>query len=240
MIAPDIYIPDAIQVIETYRRPGNPVFVPEIRHDKRTPFEAMYAFGQQDVLGISPFGIDDLTPEEAHIRPVYAALSKVKDAILKYRGTGKMTGLLLDSITPSRQFDLGGYIITASIGKSDVDFSLIFAGVPSKEIKPVIAGGILINIGPDEFILVGKDFHLTLKQSLANAPLPLLDVELMEDGSFINGEWKATRRFNGDESFSSMGGDAGFGFKNDPTTATVVFPSPDEFSVLRFRILKYK
>src|SRR6185295_11901894 len=55
MIAPDIYIPDAIPVIESYNRPGNPVFVPEIRHDRRTAFEAMYAFGQQNILGISPF-----------------------------------------------------------------------------------------------------------------------------------------------------------------------------------------
>ncbi|MCU7549775.1 DUF5597 domain-containing protein [Chitinophagaceae bacterium LB-8] len=240
MIAPDIYIPDAIPVIETYRRPGNPVFVPEIRHDRRTAFEAMYAFGHQDILGISPFGIEDMTPDEAPIRPAYVALSKVKDAILKYRGTGKMIGLLLDSLSPSWQFDLGGYKIKADVGRSVVDFSLIFAGVASKEPKPDLAGGMIINIGPDEFILVGKEFHISLKQSVTNPALPLLDVELIEEGSFINGEWKATRRLNGDESFSSMGGDAGFGFKNDPTIATVVFPPSEEFSVLRFKILKYK
>jgi hypothetical protein len=240
MMAPDIYIPDALPVIESYMRPGNPVFVPEIRHNQRTAFEAMYAFGQQDILGISPFGIEDMTPEQAPIRPAYAALSKIKDAILKYRSTGKMIGLLLDSLNPSRQFDLGGYKIKADIGRSVVDFSLIFAGVASKDPKPEVAGGIVINIGPDEFILVGKDFHISLKQSAAKPALPLLDVELMEEGSFINGEWKATRRLNGDESFSSMGGDAGFGFKNDPTTATVVFPPSDEFSVLRFKIFKYK
>jgi beta-galactosidase GanA len=62
MIAPDIYIPEAIPVIESYRRPGNPVFVPEIRHDWRTAFVAMYAIAQQDILGISPFGIEDMTP----------------------------------------------------------------------------------------------------------------------------------------------------------------------------------
>jgi hypothetical protein len=240
MIAPDIYIPGATSVIENYRRPGNPVFIPEIRHDRYTAFEAMYAFGQQDILGISPFGIDDMAPEQAPIRPAYAALSKVKDAILKYRGTGKMIALLLDSLNPSRQFDLGGYAITAGIGRSAVDFSLIFAGVPSKETKPDLAGGIIINIGPDEFILVGKDFHISLKQSVTNTAAPLLDVELIEEGSFINGNWKATRRLNGDEAFGSIGGDAGFGFKNDPTTATVVFPPTDEFNVLRFKIFKYK
>jgi len=240
MIAPDIYIPDAISVIETYRRPGNSVFVPEIRQDRNAAFEAMYAFGEQDILGISSFGIDDMTPEQAPIRPAYAALSKVKDAILKYRGTGKMIGLLLDSLHPTRQFDLGSYKITADIGRSAVDFSLIFVGIPSKEPKTDLAAGIIINIGPDEFILVGKDFHLSLKQSTANSALPLLDVEFMEEGSFINGEWKATRRLNGDESFGSMGGDAGFGFKSDPTIATVVFPPSDKFNVLRFKIVKYK
>ncbi len=233
MIAPDIYIPDVIPVIESYKRPGNPVFIPEIQNNRRTGFEAIYAFAQLNILGISPFGIDDMTPEQDPIRPAYAALAKVKDAILQYRGTGKMNGVLLDSLHPSSQFDLGGYKITADIGRSAVDFSLIFAGIPSKEPKPDVAGGMIINTGPDEFILVGKDFHLSLKQSVANPALPLLDVALMEEGAFINGEWKAARRLNGDESFGSMGGDAGFGFKNDPTTATITFPASGEYNVLR-------
>ena len=240
LIAPDIYIPDAPAVIETYRRAGNAVFVPEIRHDKRTPFEALYAFGQQDILGIAPFGIDDMTPEEAPIRSAYAALSKAADAILAHRGTGKMVGVLLDTSNPSRQFDLGGYTVTADIGKSMIDFSLVFAGVASKEPKPDVAGGIIINTGPDEFLLVGKNFHLTMKQKTTNPALPLLDVELMEEGYFQNGKWVATRRLNGDESFTMMGGDAGFGFETDPAAVTIAFPPADDFHVIRVKIFSYK
>lgn len=239
MIAPDIYIPDAISVIETYRRADNPVFVPEIRHDEQSAFEAMYAFGQQDVLGFSPFGIDSGSVGDAPIRPAYAALSKVKDAILKYRGTGKMAGILLDKTKPLQKIDLGGYAIQANLGKTMVDFSLIFAGVASKGSKPEDAGGILINIGADEFILVGKNFNIELKPLVSNPADVLLDIEFMEEGYFSNGEWKSTRRLNGDEAFSSIGGDAGFGFK-DSTIATVSFPSSDEFSVIRFKVLKTK
>ncbi len=240
MIVPDIYIPDAISVIESYRRPGNPVFVPEIRHDKRAAFEALYAFGKQDIIGFSPFGIDDGTVEESPIRPVYDVLTKVKDAILTYQGTGKMTGILLDNTNPIQEFDLGGYKVKANIGKTLIDFSLVFAGIASKDPKPEVAGGILINIGADEFIIVGKHFNIELKAKSPNPALPFLDIELMEEGYFENGIWKATRRLNGDESFTTMGGDAGFGFKNDATTAAVAFPATEDFKVIRFKVFKYK
>ncbi|MEO8255508.1 MAG: DUF5597 domain-containing protein [Flavobacterium sp.] len=239
MIVPDIYIPDAVSVIESYRRSGNPVFVPEIRHDEMAAFEAMYAFGQQDILGFSPFGIDSGSVEDAPIKPAYAALSKVKDAILKYRGTGKMAGVLLDKSKPSQTINLGGYTIQANLGKNIIDFSLIFAGVASKEPKPDAAGGIIINIAADEFILIGKNFNLELKPIVSNSSQSLLDIEFMEEGYFSNEEWKATRRLNGDEGFGSMGGDAGFGFK-DVTTAAVAFPPSDEFSVIRFKVLNIK
>lgn len=240
MIAPDIYIPNANEVIESYRRKDNPLFIPEIRHDSQATFEAMYAFGSQNILGFSPFGIDDQTPEEDPFTPTYKALSKVQNVILKYQSTDKMMGILLDKNKPSQKFDLGDYSIQANIGKTIIDFSLVFTGIPSKEPKPEVAGGILINIGVDEFIIVGKHFNIELKAKIPNPSLPFLDIELMEEGYFENNIWKATRRLNGDESFTSMGGDAGFGFKKDPTIAAVAFPATDEFKVMRFKVYRYK
>ena len=240
MIAPDIYIPDANAVIETYRRTGNPVFVPEIGHHTTATFEALYAYGSQDIIGFSPFGIDDMTPEEDPFTPTYKVLSKVKDVILKYQSTDKMTGILLDKNKPTQNFDLGDYSIQANIGKTIIDFLLVFAGIPSKDPKPEIAGGILINIGKDEFIIVGKHFNIELKAKIPNPDLPFLDIELMEEGYFENDIWKVSRRLNGDESFTSMGGDAGFGFKKDPTIAAVAFPATEEFKVMRFKVFRYK
>ena len=240
MIAPDIYIPDANAVIETYRRAGNPIFIPEIAHNTKATFEAMYAYGSQDIIGFSPFGIDDMTPEEDPFTPAFKALSKVKDVILKYQTTDKMTGILLDKNKPTQNFDLGEYAIQANIGKTIIDFNLVFAGFPSKDPKPEVAGGILIHIGKDEYIIVGKHFNIELKAKTPNPALPFLDIELMKEGYFENDIWKVTRRLNGDESFTSMGGDAGFGFKKDPTVAAVAFPQTEEFKVMRFKIFRYK
>ncbi|RDB02945.1 mannonate dehydratase [Runella aurantiaca] len=240
MIVPDIYISGANEVIETYRRDGNAVFVPEIGHHNTATFEGMYAFGSQEIIGFSPFGIDDMSPEEDPFTPTYKALSRVKDVILKYQSTDKMTGILLDKNKPTQSFDLGDYAIRANIGKTIIDFNLVFAGFPSKDPKPEVAGGILINIGPDEFIIVGKHFNIELKAKAPNPSLPFLDIELMEEGYFDNDVWKATRRLNGDESFTSMGGDAGFGFKKDPSIAAVAFPNTEEFKVMRFKVFRYK
>ncbi|MDH4461936.1 MAG: DUF5597 domain-containing protein [Flectobacillus sp.] len=240
IITPDIYIPDANSVIETYRRSDNPIFIAEIRHDAKAVFETMYALGSQNVLGLSPFGIDDQTPDEDPFTPAYKALSKVKDVVLKYQSTNKMTGILLDKNKPIQNFDLGDYSIQANIGKTIIDFSLVFVGIPSKDPKPGIAGGLLINIGEDEFIIVGKHFNIELKAKKTNRDLPFLDIELIEEGYFDKDIWKPIRRLNGDESFTSMGGDAGFGFKKDPTTAAVAFPATEEFKVMRFKVFRYK
>jgi hypothetical protein len=240
MIAPDIYIPDANAFIETYRRDGNAVFIPEIGHNSTATFEAMYAFGSQEIIGFSPFGIDDMTPEEDPFTPAYKALSKVKDVILKYQSTDKMAGILLDKNKPIQNFNLGDYSFQANIGKTIIDFNLVFAGFPSKDPKPEVAGGILINIGKDEFILIGKYFNIELKAKTPNPAMPFLDIEVMEEGYFENDIWKVTRRLNGDESFTSMGGDAGFGFKKDPSMAAVAFPATEEFKVIRFKVFRYK
>lgn len=53
---------------------------------------------------------------------------------------------------------------TYNLGKTSVEFSLIFVGVASKESKPDVAGGIIINIGADEFVLIGKNFNIELRR----------------------------------------------------------------------------
>jgi len=67
---------------------------------------------------------------------------------------------------------------------------------PNKE-KPV-GGAAVIQLGPDEFLVAGSDLRLEfgLDKPAAGENSQFLDVE---EGTFENGRWVMTRRWNGDQ-----------------------------------------
>jgi len=232
-ISPDIYVPDAKYYMSWYHRSGNPLFIPEIRPGQQSANEAFWAYGQHDAICFSPFGIDESKPKDDPITKTYAALAQVKELILKHNGKGTMAGIYLDTIHPKQEFNLGKYHINAQLeGKS-----YQFAGFGWGQKRADNAGGLIINIAPDEFVIVGKDFNMTF--SPLDPDGRNLDVEYFDEGTFVNGKWVTTRRLNGDE--GTGGGDYGFGFGN-PLVASLRFqPSPSgDYSIVRFKIYRYK
>lgn len=62
--------------------------------------------------------------------------------------------------------------------------------------KPGIAGGLIINTGPQEFIVADKAldvFFIPKDDSLRVA------VDAVDEGTFIDRKWISERRLNGDE-----------------------------------------
>ncbi len=233
MIEPDIYVKDAIYTVEQYARPGNPVFIPEIRPGLRSANEAFLLFGDYNILGFAPFGIDETSPADDPITKSYAALSQVKDLILAARGKGTMRGIYLDTTQPKQEFELGGYHISAKLGKGG--FAQL-AGFSVGQKKAEITGGLVFYVGPDEFYVVGKDFSLEFLPAKPSGKS--LDVEYLDEGLFDNGKWKMQRRLNGDE--GTGGGDYGFGFAK-PGTASLRFPasSDGDYKIMHFSIYSY-
>jgi len=238
-IAPDIYVsPDiAIYTIEQYHRPGNPVFIPEFRHGNESASFAFWAYGQHDAMAFSPFGIDDWKPADDAITKAYAALKQVQDLILQHQGKKTMAGIYLDSLKPSQEFNLAGFRIRAQLGGGSY---AELAGLTGKVKKARSAGGIVFSIGPDEFIAVGKDFRLSFNPLISEANRPLIDVEYMDEGTFIDCKWMTTRRLNGDE--GTGGGDYGFGPGTPVKAGTLNFQrQPDDnYSIVRFKMYRYK
>jgi hypothetical protein len=238
-IAPDIYLSlkDAMYTIEQYHRPGNPVFIPEYKHSTEAASLAFWAYGQHDAISFSPFGIDDLKPEEDAFTRTYAVLSQVQDLILQHQGKGTMAGIFVDTSMRVQEFDLGGYRIKAQFGGN------YYPEPPAqncKAKKASAAGGLVFSIAPDEFIVVGKDFMLSFNLIKADEKKPFFDVEYMEEGTFVNGKWLTTRRLNGDE--GTGGGDYGFDSGKPPKYGTIRFQrQPDDaYSIIRFKMYRYK
>jgi len=240
-ISPDIYvpIPEARYTIEQYHRPGNPVFIPEFKPGAASASLAFWTFAQHDAICFSPFGIDEATAEQDPITKSYAALSQVSNLILQHQGKGTMAGIYVDTTAKSQSFELNGYNV-----KVDLDVPAFapaggeVAGLASSYRKPTSAGGIVFATGPDEFLVVGKDFRLTFTPLHPDAQKPKIDIEYADEGSFINGKWIRTRRLNGDE--GRGGGDYGFGFNKGYSGLFIFQPSPTgDYSIVKFKLYRY-
>jgi beta-galactosidase GanA len=210
-LAPDIYVDEFTWACQEYTRSGNPLFIPETRGGKVGAARTFYAFGEFNAGCFAPFGIDN--PRFAENDPLdesYAVLQNMSSIILENQGKGTMRGILVDTIVPIQQFELGNNKIEAKLGGRE---------------KPDIAGGLIINIGPQEFIVAGKALDVFF--------IPKVDsfrvaVDAVDEGTFKEGKWVSERRLNGDEVHASTS--SGTGLK---------LPS-HKVSIQRISLYRYK
>ena len=96
----------------------------------------------------------------------------------------------------------------------------------------------VFSVGPDEFIIVGKDFGLTFNPVKPDEKKPNVDVVFMDEGIFVDGKWVTLRRLHGDE--GTGGGDYGFGTGKPITAGTVRFSRQpgDAYSIIRFKMYR--
>ncbi len=149
--APDIYFPDFINWSDKYKQPDNPLFIPETGGAFHSEVTSLYAFGKHDAMGYSPFSIESINdPANDPLTKCYEMLHQLSPIILEKQGLGLMSGVLLDSIKHMVTLTLGNYTMNIKhqfnwlSAPRDVD--------PSK----CRAGAIIINMGPDEFLIAGK------------------------------------------------------------------------------------
>ena len=210
-LAPDIYLDDFKWACEEYTRSGNPLFIPETRGGKYGAARAFYTLGEYNAGCFAPFGIDDVrNAENDPLDETYAVLQKMSSIILENQGKGTMRGILVDTVSPVQQFELGNYTIEGKLaGRENTD----------------IAGGLIINIGPQEYVVAGKalDVFFFSKDSSMR-----IAVDAVDEGTFKDGKWVSERRLNGDEVHASTF--SGTGLK---------LPS-NKVSIQRISLYRYK
>jgi len=190
-IAPDIYIDEFTWTCEEFMRSGNPLFIPETRGGEAGAARALYTFGEYSAGCFAPFGIDNPMWEKGDpLDLTYGALRKLEPLILEHQGKGSMRGMLVDSKMPVRKLELGNYIIEARLASGNMKMS----------------GGLIIQTGPDEFICTGRglDVFFSAKDNTFRTALDIVD-----EGTFRDGEWIPERRLNGDETHATTFDGAG-------------------------------
>ena len=211
MICPDIYFPNFMEWCARYVRNGNPLFIPEMAASMRVSGNAVYAIAQYAAIGCGPFSIENVDDKkERQITSCYTALKGMSPKILEAQAKGTILGL-----SPQVGFDwktddepqrgqLGGVIFEAKFDRPGT------AGATDTTVLPTLGAGrwdappttplgaaMIIQVAPEEFIIVGMGATLTFAPADQRGKV---GIDRVQEGHFADdGQWTGGRWLNGDE-----------------------------------------
>jgi hypothetical protein len=203
-VAPDNYLLDYVNyraVLAGYHRKDNPLLVPETG-GPRFASNIFYAIGDFDALGYAPFGLDAVV-DGGKVKDIGQAfaddchlLTPALPLIASLQGTGKLHSAVEEQYLTDRLIHSSRFDVLIQFGNPHPEYGGIFGTQ-----TPKMSGRALVaEIAPDEFIIMGfdarADFRPVLGSKSQNAQF--LSVE---EGTFVDGEWKTSHRLNGDETF---------------------------------------
>jgi hypothetical protein len=216
MIGPDLYSDDSQlyrQAMQTYRRPDNPLWIPETgRGDSYGKF--FFAALGDGAIGFSPFGVDQSgwnilgdQPWKSHANN-FALIGPMSREIAQLEFDGKLKTAVEETGQTAQELDFGKWQATVAYGFPQSD------GRKAPGTRDAHGAALVAQLGPDEFLVTGVDasviFHLPGK-------LPWIRSEIVtaEEGTYENGVWKPIRLLNGDET------DRGLCFHQKPEVVRV-------------------
>ncbi|MCX6238013.1 MAG: DUF5597 domain-containing protein [Bacteroidia bacterium] len=201
LLAPDIYLPEserALKVIELYDRSDNPLFVPEIGSGEEYT-KYFYSVLANGGIGFSPFGIDDNGRGEgkaetetrlASIAQEYTMAGPMMRELAKWSFEGKIKSVVEHEDHAAQTIDLGSWQATVSFGASGRQ-------TVQANTRP-IGKAMIVQLGENEFVLIGSLCHFNFKPVGANAGKAWQYLKV-EEGQYVNGTFRLLRIRNGDE-----------------------------------------
>lgn len=196
-IAPDIYFPNFVDIVNMYKRPDNPLFIPEANNadHPQVPGNAFYAIGKLDAIGFGPFSIESIGEEPGAVGEAYDILQQLQPHILAAQGLGRMSGF-----RPKALYDetIVYEPVTEKIG--NYRFTVAFADIQKPVLAPETAkaGGIIIQTGPEDYLIAGQGITVTFAPAGQGPSLAGID-SAWEGHSDAQGHWVAGRLLNGDQ-----------------------------------------
>lgn len=196
-LAPDIYDQNFTTRIAAFDTPGNAVFIPEANRAGRAeaPADALWAIGELDAIGFSPFSIDTIDPDEiAPLAETYQLIADLRPLIVEAQGTGRLAGLRPDiaadgsMMTDGEIIRMGGYEMTATF---------LDPWTAASDRRPETSGALIIETGENEFLIAGKGVTLTFAPS--DEAEGFVGIEWARAGSYEDGIWQPGLWLNGDQ-----------------------------------------
>jgi beta-galactosidase GanA len=215
-LAPDIYFPNFVEWARAYDVPGNAFFVPETgRQPAATPANAFYAFGAHGAMGFSPFAIEDFAADDP-LGDAYAVLAGLAPLILEHQGKDTLAG-----VRPAVAFDgtVDETPAEVRMGAHTLHVAFVDPFTPREEQDVAAHGGLIIQLGPEEYLVAGKGLTVTFR-----AGQGMVGIEQIREGRFVDGRWAPGRVLNGDQSHQGR---------------HLRLP-PDAFGIERVRLYRYR
>jgi Domain of unknown function (DUF5597) len=208
IVSPDIYTSEYakyMKLIELYKRDNNPLLIPETGNSAEYARFVYSAIGQ-GAIGWAPFGLD-LTRysnqtegpeamENTALKPVarqYELLEPIACILAEGNLEGKVRGASEDpdNHTQTLQFDRWNAVL---------QYGMPGFGnwMQPKGNTPADGGAVILELGPDEFLVAGHHVRVDFRPTFAPDKKRLwLKVE---EGSYdAAGNWKTVRIWNGDQ-----------------------------------------
>ena len=158
LLAPDIYDTGFKSWCAQYALPNNRLFIPESRCCENSGVRALYAFGEHQAIGFSPFAIDQASPKEtASVTKAYALLRKIFNYQLSIVNLNTW-GLLFDQEDRERIIDDGGVVMTCRHY-----FTLPWDPRATDGTTWPEGGAMLIRLGKFDYLLAGSGVVIDFK-----------------------------------------------------------------------------
>ena len=206
ILAPDIYLADPARhrkVLELYGRPDNPLFVPEVGS---APGYARYFFVAlaQGAIGWAPFGTDYVAYAQdplgaprhneetlAQFSLNYRVVGPMMREVARANFEGRLRAVAEEKGEPTQTFDVAPWRVTVTYG--------VPAFGPGSDPKgnPEPTGrALVVRLAENEFLVAGLFCRVDFRATVERAQREYVRVE---EGSYENGTFRATRIWNGDQ-----------------------------------------
>lgn len=232
ILAPDFYSDDFTlfkNIVATYARADNPLFFPESHFDATFGRNFFYALGH-GAIGFSPFGIDRTTQpavpnpqgvigtpglgERVNPAENYALVNPIEEQIARLNLEGKLYTAVEEKGAARQSIHLPSADAVASFGFPQPDGAYP-PGTATLQGRAVVA-----QLAPLEFLVTGFDVSVSFAlpaEEMQKQPNQQIEILRVEEGTYVDGAWKATRIVNGDQT------DRGLNFRGgSPTLVRII------------------
>jgi hypothetical protein len=206
MLAPDFYSDDLVlyrEVIASYQRGDNPLFIPETGLAKNFGRYFFYALGK-GAIGFSPFGVDytgwshALTDDKIPpwLAENFALLQPMSGEIAQLNFDGKLQTAIEDHGAARQTLHFGNVDAIVSFGFPQRDGELP-PGTSDGQGRALVA-----QLGPLEFLVTGFDASISFQiASTGDGKTGTSQLEILraDQGNYNQGVWTTSRIWNGDQ-----------------------------------------
>ena len=206
VVAPDIYVMDYAgyrEVCAAYRRPDNPLLIPETGGS--TPFARymFYAIGDYGAIGWAPFGYnipgETMSDRLKHVADNFRLLGPAAGKIAALQAAGSLQAAVEEDQLTNVHLVFDRYETVAYFGEVRPSYGGLYAAGTKDRTGRALIG----QAAPDEFWVMGFDARVVFRPKAGSDPMEAQFLRV-EEGSFEQGEWKVKRILNGDQTFFGL------------------------------------